>query len=61
MTTTRPYRSALPHAEAIRRLRAGAGEQWDPQVIVTFVRWAEAHSDRAPSPQLIPVMSPTSV
>jgi HD domain len=61
MTTTRPYRSALPHAEAIRRLCAGADQQWDPHVIATFVRWAEEHSTRAPSPQLIPAMSPTSV
>ena len=50
MTTTRPYRSALPHAEAIRRLRAGAGAQWDPQVVATFVTWADEHSRRIPAP-----------
>jgi hypothetical protein len=43
MTTTRPYRTALPHAEAVRRLREGAGEQWDPQVVATFVKWADEH------------------
>ena len=54
MTTTRPYRSALPHAEAVRRLRAGAGEQWDPQVVATFVKWADEHSSQVPPPLLIP-------
>jgi putative two-component system response regulator len=43
MTTTRPYRVALGHAEAVRRLGAGAGQQWDPTVVTTFVKWAEAH------------------
>ena len=48
MTTTRPYRIALPHSEAVRRLQEGAGRQWDPRVVATFVTWAEAHPDRAP-------------
>jgi len=43
MTTTRPYRVALPHAEAIRRLHAGAGQQWDPKIVSAFVKWAEEH------------------
>jgi hypothetical protein len=43
MTTTRPYRVALGHAEAVRRLGAGAGQQWDPTVVTTFVKGAEAH------------------
>jgi HD-GYP domain-containing protein (c-di-GMP phosphodiesterase class II) len=46
MTTTRPYCVALGHAEAIRRLQAGAGRQWDPRVVATFVQWAEAHERR---------------
>lgn len=37
MTTDRPYRAALPKAEAIRRLLAGAGSQWDPRVVQKFV------------------------
>jgi hypothetical protein len=50
MTTTRPYRVALPHAEAVRRLQEGAGEQWDPHLVATFVKWAEEHHGRTPVP-----------
>ncbi|MDQ6670731.1 MAG: HD-GYP domain-containing protein [Chloroflexota bacterium] len=52
MTTTRPYRSAMDHAEAVRRLRSGAGKQWDPRVVATFVGWADEHPSRAPSVEL---------
>lgn len=38
MTTHRPYRRALPHAQAIERLQRGAGSQFDPDLIVLFVR-----------------------
>jgi HD-GYP domain-containing protein (c-di-GMP phosphodiesterase class II) len=48
MTTTRPYRVALPHQEAVRRLREGAGRQWDPHVVATFVKWTEEHPSRTP-------------
>jgi len=37
MTTTRPYRKALPVTEAKRRLAEGAGTQWDPRVISAFL------------------------
>jgi diguanylate cyclase (GGDEF)-like protein len=37
MTTDRPYRSALPEDEAVRRLRRGAGKQFDPQIVRAFV------------------------
>jgi putative two-component system response regulator len=37
MTSDRPYRAALPLAEAIRRLRDGAGTQWDPEIVPVFV------------------------
>jgi putative nucleotidyltransferase with HDIG domain len=43
MTTTRPYRMAMPHSEAVRRLRQGAGQQWDPHVVSTFLKWADQH------------------
>jgi HD-GYP domain-containing protein (c-di-GMP phosphodiesterase class II) len=38
MTSNRPYRAALPHEEAIRRIRAGAGRQWDPVVVGVFLK-----------------------
>jgi diguanylate cyclase (GGDEF)-like protein len=38
MITDRVYRKRLPLAEALRRLRAGAGSQFDPAVIETFLR-----------------------
>jgi HD-GYP domain-containing protein (c-di-GMP phosphodiesterase class II) len=41
MTTTRPYRQALPLEEATRRLRAGADRQWDPRVVDAFIEWLE--------------------
>jgi diguanylate cyclase (GGDEF)-like protein len=37
MTTDRPYRSALPEPEAVRRLRRGAGKQFDPRIVEAFV------------------------
>lgn len=49
MTTTRPYRVALGHAEAVRRLESGAGRQWDPRVVEAFVQWAEARESRVPT------------
>ena len=41
MTTNRPYRKALPHTEAIRRLKLSSGTQFDPNVVSVFV---ELHS-----------------
>ncbi len=35
MTTDRPYRRRLGHPEAVRRLRDGAGAQFDPRVVET--------------------------
>jgi putative nucleotidyltransferase with HDIG domain len=51
MTTNRPYRAALPHLEAVRRLQAGAGQQWDPVVVSSFIVWTEAH--RLPAPAVV--------
>jgi putative nucleotidyltransferase with HDIG domain len=36
MTSARPYRDALPVAEAVRRLRAGRGTQFDPAAIDVY-------------------------
>jgi putative nucleotidyltransferase with HDIG domain len=37
MTSDRPYRVALDRIEALRRISAGAGEQWDPEVVRAFL------------------------
>lgn len=37
MTSDRPYRSGLGKEEALRRLKEGAGTQWDPHLIPVFV------------------------
>ena len=55
MTTTRPYRVALPHTEAVRRLEEGAGKQWDPRIVRVFVQWVEQHQAPAVAPSLAPV------
>ena len=38
MTSDRPYRIAMDEDEAVERLRAGAGTQFDPVVVQAFVR-----------------------
>jgi HD-GYP domain-containing protein (c-di-GMP phosphodiesterase class II) len=38
MTSDRAYRSALPRREACRRLRGGAGVQFDPRVVDALLR-----------------------
>jgi diguanylate cyclase (GGDEF)-like protein len=42
MTTERPYRQALPVEEAVRRLREGAGTQFDPDVVEAFLSLIQA-------------------
>jgi putative two-component system response regulator len=43
MTTDRPYRARLDRSEAIRRLRDGAGTQWDPGVVEAFLALEAEH------------------
>ena len=38
MTSERAYRRALPRREALRRLRWGAGRQFDPRVVGAILR-----------------------
>jgi len=40
MTNDRPYRAALPAPEALRRIRASAGTQFDPELAAIFVELA---------------------
>ena len=37
MTTTRPYRNALPQVEAAAVLRRERGRQFDPRVVDVFL------------------------
>jgi putative nucleotidyltransferase with HDIG domain len=41
MTTTRPYRAALPWSRAVEEIRAGAGTQFDPEVVGVFLQYLE--------------------
>jgi putative two-component system response regulator len=41
MSTDRPYRKALPRAEVVRRIKKGAGTQWDPDLAATFLEIIE--------------------
>lgn len=41
MTTTRPYRPALPWPQAVDEIRLGAGAQFDPDVVGVFLRYLE--------------------
>src|SRR5215210_6163475 len=44
MTSDRPYRRAMSHAEAVRELANGAGSQFDPEVTEVLIGylWAAA-------------------
>src|SRR5579872_7273515 len=42
MVSNRPYRKGLPVEEAIRRLLADSGSQFDPSVVQPFIEIAEA-------------------
>jgi HD-GYP domain-containing protein (c-di-GMP phosphodiesterase class II) len=41
MTTTRPYRTALPHEQAVAELVSNAGTQFDPSVVAAMLRVLE--------------------
>lgn len=41
MMTKRPYRRALSKQEAIKRLRARSGVQWDPELVALFLALVE--------------------
>jgi HD-GYP domain-containing protein (c-di-GMP phosphodiesterase class II) len=38
MTSDRPYRRGMPPAQAVERLKAGMGSQFDPQVCATWIQ-----------------------
>jgi HD-GYP domain-containing protein (c-di-GMP phosphodiesterase class II) len=41
MTTSRPYRPALPAEVAVQEIIDGAGSQFDPEVAGMFLRYLE--------------------
>lgn len=41
MTTTRPYRAALPWSRAVEEISTGAASQFDPDVAHVFLRYLE--------------------
>ncbi len=45
MIHDRPYRRALARAEALDRLRTGAGSQFDPAIVNHFVATLDTHAD----------------
>jgi HD-GYP domain-containing protein (c-di-GMP phosphodiesterase class II) len=47
MTTTRPYRAALPVEEARRRLVEAAGSQFDPAIVDVCIRVLDAPDEPA--------------
>jgi HD-GYP domain-containing protein (c-di-GMP phosphodiesterase class II) len=54
MTSDRPYRQALPDGEALRRLRAGAGSQFDPAVVDAFCDLMEHEGSALPEDASVP-------
>jgi putative nucleotidyltransferase with HDIG domain len=55
MTTDRPYRKGLPPAEALARLRAGAGTQFLPEAVEALARGLADTSPAEVAPQQPPV------
>jgi putative nucleotidyltransferase with HDIG domain len=53
MTTTRPYRNALPIAEAHRRLGQGAGTQWDASAVSVFLHLLDTTPLGRPEPLVL--------
>jgi HD-GYP domain-containing protein (c-di-GMP phosphodiesterase class II) len=47
MTSTRPYRSALPVESALAELNAGSGGQYDPEVVESFIGLLARHPELA--------------
>lgn len=52
MITTRPYRDAVPIAEALDVLRGGRGTQWDRDVVDAMLALVAAKTQRAALPRV---------
>jgi putative nucleotidyltransferase with HDIG domain len=49
MTSVRPYRAAMSHEDALEELYRGSGTQFDPEVVLAFVRGYQANAEPAPA------------
>jgi putative nucleotidyltransferase with HDIG domain len=61
MTGDRPYRKGLPREEALRRLHAGAGTQFDPDIVRIFVLLRGATAMHASAPLAASAPHPLAV
>ena len=57
MASSRPYRKGLPYEEAVRRLNAASGTQFDPLVVQSFLSFAEAEMSPVFAAAGTPVLS----
>ncbi len=48
MTSSRPYRSAMPLAKALEIIHDGAGKQWDAMLVRCFDKWHQQRSKTLP-------------
>jgi polar amino acid transport system substrate-binding protein len=53
MTTNRPYRAALPVADAVAELQRCASEQFDPNVVMALMRTVAEHPEHRPARTLL--------
>jgi putative nucleotidyltransferase with HDIG domain len=57
MTTDRPYRAALPAADAIAELERCAGSQFDPAVVAAMLRVLADHPEHRPARALLQLVA----
>ena len=53
MTTNRPYRAALPLADAVAELERCSDSQFDPHVVVALMRTVARHPEHRPARTLL--------
>ncbi|MGZ6645762.1 MAG: HD-GYP domain-containing protein, partial [Solirubrobacteraceae bacterium] len=53
MTTNRPYRAALPVADAVAELERCSGDQFDPAVVAALVETVAEHPEHRPARTLL--------
>ncbi len=58
MASARPYRTALPDEEALERLKQGAGNQFDPELVQAFVEEVEAGLPQKDKVSRVPPIQP---